>query len=113
VLYVGNGKNDSSELSAADVSVCVNGLSSEIAFQSGDVIVMDDSPGPLADAIDSARIAKRTIRSCLLMTLTAKAALLFLAVVGWEYQLWFAMLVEVLAGTIGILRASRAGKSDL
>ena len=113
VLYVGNGKNDSSELSAADVSVCVNGLSSELAFQSGDVVIMDDSPGPLADAIDSARIAKRTIRSCLLMTVAAKAVLLALAVIGWEYQLWFAMLVEVLAGTIGILRASQVGKSDL
>ncbi len=107
VFYLGNGRNDSSELSAADISVCTNGLYSEIAFQSGDIVVLGNMPGALADSIDSARIMKRTVRQLFLAAIIIKLFLLLLAILGIEYQLWFTMLADVVLGVAGTLLASR------
>ena len=107
VLYLGNGVNDSASLSAADIGVCVNGLTSETALQTGSVVVMDSAGAPLADAVDAGRITRRTVRSTLLAILLVKALLLVLSLLGVTYQLWFAMLVDVVAGIAGVLISAR------
>ena len=107
VLYAGRGTGDSSCLSAADVGVCVNGLDSEVAFQTGDVVVMDDEAAPLADAIDSGNLVQRTVRQTLFCVFAAKLILLVLSLFGVTYQLWFAMMVDVIAGVAGILASAR------
>lgn len=107
VLYVGRGTGDSSCLSAADVGVCVNGLESETAFQAGDVVIMDDEAAPLADAIDSGNLVQRTVRQTLIAVFAAKLLLLLLSLFGVSYQLWFAMMVDVIAGVAGILASAR------
>ena len=107
VLYLGRGARDSASLSAADIGACVDGLGSDAALSAGSVVVMDDDPAPLADAIDSAKITRRTVRRTLLICLVIKALLLILALSGVTYQLWFAMMVDVVMGIAGILFASQ------
>ncbi|MBQ3275601.1 MAG: HAD-IC family P-type ATPase [Oscillospiraceae bacterium] len=107
VVYLGRGARDSACLSAADVGACVNGLDSDAALSAGSVVVMDDDPAPLADAIDSAKITRRSVRQTILICLVVKAILLVLALAGITYQLWFAMMVDVVMGVAGILLCSR------
>ncbi|MBR6208925.1 MAG: HAD-IC family P-type ATPase [Oscillospiraceae bacterium] len=107
VLYVDYGGSDSSSLSAADVGVCLNGLGSETPFQAGDVVIMGRSMTPLADAIDSGKLTQRITRQTLLIILAEKLLLLLLALFGVTYQLWFALMVDVVAGIAGILLSSR------
>ena len=107
VIYLGRGARDTASLSAADVGACVNGLESDAALSAGSVVVMDDDAAPLADAIDSAKITKRTIRQTLTVILLIKAILFVLALFGITYQLWFAMMVDVVLGIAGILYSAR------
>ena len=107
VVFLGRGARDTASLSAADVGACVNGLESDAALSAGSVVIMDDDPAPLADAIDSAKITRRTVRQIFLISLVIKAILLILALAGVTYQLWFAMMVDVVMGIAGILFASQ------
>lgn len=107
VLYVGNGGADTASLDAADIGVCVNGLASDAAFQTGNVVVMDGAAAPLADAIDTARSTRTTVKLLLIMIVAVKLLLLALSLFGVTYQLWFAMMVDVVAGVAGVLFSTR------
>ena len=68
---------------------------------------MDTTGAPLADAVDAGRITRRTVRTTLLAIFLVKALLLVLSLLGVTYQLWFAMLVDVVAGIAGVLVSAR------
>ncbi len=107
VLYLGTGVNDSASLSASDVGVCVDGLSLSAARETGSVVVMDKSGAPLADAIDTARSTRKVIRETLTVILLMKVAVFALSLFGIAYQLWFAMLVDVVASITGVLLSTK------
>ena len=107
VLYVGHGTTDSSSLEAADIGVCVNGIDSENAMQSGSVVIMDGTPEPLSEAVEAARATRKTVRQMLIAILAVKAILLLLSLFGITYQLWFAAMVDMVIGVAGILFSAR------
>lgn len=107
VLYVGEASGDSACFSAADIGVCVDGLASETAMQTGSAVIMDKSASPIAGAIDAAKATRSTVRQLLLAVLAVKAVLLILALLGVTYQLWFAAMLDTVAGIAGILFSSR------
>ena len=102
VLFIGDS-SDSSSLDAADVGVCLNGIYNEAAMNAGEIVVMDGCADPLADAVETAKSTRRTARRILFGVLGVKALLLTLSLFGVTYQLWFAGMVDVLAGVAGIL----------
>lgn len=102
VLFIGNS-NDASSLDASDVGVCLNGIYDEAAMNAGEIVVMDRYADPLADAVETARTTRKTARWILYAILGVKALLLVMSVFGVTYQLWFASMVDVLAGVAGIL----------
>ncbi len=102
VLFIGDS-SDASSLDAADVGVCLNGIYDEAAMKAGEIVVMDRCADPLADAVETARITRKTARQILFGILGVKALLLVLSIFGVTYQLWFAAMVDVLVGVAGIL----------
>ncbi len=110
VLYIGHGGEDEATISAADIGVCVNGLESEAALQTGSVVVMNNTVDKLADAIEVARATKRNTRITLIAILSVKLILLVLALLGVSYQLWFVMLVDVVIGIAGVLYSAYTRK---
>jgi len=107
VLYVGHGTTDSSSLEAADIGVCVNGIESEAAFQGGSVVIMDNTAEPLAEAVEAARVTRRTVRQTVAAIVLVKLLLFILSLFGITYQLWFAAMVDVVIGVAGILFSTR------
>ena len=105
VLFIGKS-SDAASLDAADVGVCLNGIYDEAAMQAGEIVVMDQCADPLSDAVETARITRKTARRILFAILGVKALLLVLSLFGLTYQLWFASMVDVLAGVAGILYSS-------
>lgn len=107
VLYMGEGSGDTACFSAADIGVCVNGLASETSMQTGNAVIMDKTAAPIAGAIEAAKATRTSVRQLMLAILIVKAILLVLALLGVTYQLWFAAMVDAVAGIAGILFSSR------
>ena len=107
VLYMGEANGDTACFNAADIGVCIDGLASETSMQTGSAVIMDKTAAPIAGAIDAAKATRSTVRQLILAVLAVKAVLLVLALLGVTYQLWFAAMVDTVAGIAGILYSSR------
>lgn len=103
VLYIGEGNGDTACYSAADIGVCVNGLASAVSMQTGSTVIMDKTAAPIAGAIEAAKATRSSVRQMMLAIFIVKAALLILSLLGVTYQLWFAMMVDAVAGVAGVL----------
>jgi Cu2+-exporting ATPase len=105
VLMVGDGANDTPVLSAADVSVAING-GSALAQSSADLLLSGRSLLPLLDAIAVARKARRIIRQNIVWALLYNASFLPLAAAGM-LQPWVAAIGMPASSLFVILNALR------
>ena len=76
-------------------------------MQTGNAVIMDKTAAPIAGAIEAAKATRTSVRQLMLAILIVKAVLLVLALLGVTYQLWFAAMVDAVAGIAGILFSSR------
>lgn len=108
VLYIASDADEVPVLAAADVGMTMQGVSSDSALESGDVVIMNHAPEKLSTAISVARNVHKIIRQNLITVAAVKLILFLLALVGITDQLWFVFFVDTILSVATMLNAYRA-----
>lgn len=111
LAFVGDGINDAPVLSRSDVGVAMGALGSDAAIECADVVLMDDRPSKLAQAISIARRTMSIAWQNIVFALAVKGVFLFMGALGVA-NMWMASFADVGVAVIAILNAMRALKAE-
>ena len=103
--------NDAPVLSRSDVGIAMGALGSDAAIEAADVVLMDDKPSKIPQAMRIARRTMRIVRQNIVLALAVKGVMLVLGAVGLA-GMRMAVFADVGVLILAILNAMRALRVD-
>ena len=107
LVFVGDGINDAPVLSRADIGIAMGALGSDAAIEAADVVLMDDQPSKILQAIQISKRTKAIVWQNIVFALTIKFLVMILGAFDIA-TMWEAVFADVGVSVIAILNATRA-----
>ncbi|MHA2096632.1 MAG: heavy metal translocating P-type ATPase, partial [Candidatus Hodarchaeales archaeon] len=106
VIFIGDGMNDAPVIARADVGVAMGVIGSDASIEAADLVIMDDNPNRLNDAINIAGNTNKIAKQNIAMALGIKAIFIALGTIGLA-SMWVAVFGDVGVTLLTILNSLR------
>lgn len=95
VAFIGDGINDAPSIIRSDIGIAMGGIGSDIAVENADVVIMNDDPAKVYDAMKIAKMARNTAIFNIVFALVIKVAVMILILLNiWPEMMTVAVFAD-------------------